>query len=283
MKKIFYLLLVLLLGLTLSACSGNATQEKKSEEIIGMPNPIISYETLDEVNEKVGVHIVIPSSIPASEYRYSTIKDETAQVTFILDEHEWTVRGSKIVNQDISGIHDENNYFAEGEDFGLYLNDYYLDRIFTEGMQYTIVMSNAKGYDEETFSNYVFEIESAIKKASDPNGIAGNYMDVTSQRASMEITKYEDTYEITVRWPSSASEEKIWFMSATLKDDKLSYAGEDIMVYEFDENGNETVSDSTPSTATNNIGYFEIKNGQLYWTGAAQDQCKDCVFEKVPF
>ena len=181
MKKLLSILFILLLGLSICSCStGVKQEEKKEDEIIsGMPNPIISYDSLEEINSKAKTHIVIPSSIPATDFRYTTINDETAQVNFVLDEHKWTVRGSKITNQDISGIHDENNIFNEGEDTCIYLPDYFIDRIFTEGIQYSIVMDEANGYDVEKYSNYVFEMENALKRASDPNGIAGVYADTT--------------------------------------------------------------------------------------------------------
>lgn len=280
MKKIFSVLLIALLSLGVASCTTQNKQEEQSEEIIGMPNPIINYDTIDEINEKAGVHIVIPSSLSVTDLRYTTIQDETAQVNFVLDGHKWTVRGSKKVDQDISGIHNENNIFNPGEDICIYLTDFYIDRIFTEGIQYTIVMDDANGYDVEKYSNYIFEMENCLKQANDPNGIAGNYADSTSQRATMTIYKFDELYDITVRWPNSASEYKDWYISGTLKDNKISYGGEYISTYTVAEDGNETCTDST---ATNNLGYFEIKDGKLYWTGAAESQCKECVFEKLPF
>lgn len=284
MKKLLSVLFILLLGLSICSCSTSVKQEeKKKDEIIsGMPNPIISYDSLEEINSKAKTHIVIPSSIPVSDFRYTTINDETAQVNFVLDEHKWTVRGSKITDQDISGIHDKDNIFNEGEDNCFYLTDYYIDRIFTEGIQYSIVMDEANGYDIEKYSNYVFEMENALKRASDPNGIAGVYADTTSHRASMEINKYDNTYEITVRWPNSSNEEKQWYMAGTLEDKKITYKGEDVAVYVYDENGDCEVVSGT-STTINNVGHFEIKDERLYWTGAGEEQCKECVFEKIPF
>lgn len=287
MKKLLSVLFVLLLGLSVCSCSANAPQEEKQTEeptdepSIGMPNPIKQYDSIDDINGKTGVHMIIPSSIPATDIVYSTINDETAQIDFILDNHDWTIRGSKIIDQDISGIHNENNQFNSGEDFGLYLNDYYLDRFFVENFQYTIVLNTGgQNYDEQIFSEYVFEMEKALKNASDPNQIAGSYADSVSQRATMEITKYEDLYDITVIWADSASKETQWYLSASFKDGKLSYGGEQILIYEFDENGNSNFIDSKES---NYAGYFEVKDGKIYWTGAEQEQCKECIFEKIPF
>ena len=281
MKKLLSVLLIVLLATMAVSCSTDKKQEEeKSEEVVGMPNPIKEYDSLDKINEITGVHIVIPSSIPVTDVKYTTINDEAAQVIFTLDDHKWTLRGSKNVNEDLSGIHDENNVFEPGQDGAVYLNDYLIDRLFVEGIQYSIVVSEAAGYDTMAFSDYTFEMERALEKASDSDGIAGDYQDATSQRATMEITKYEGVYDITVRWPSSATEETQWYMSGKLEKDKITYAGEDISTWVFDENGSE---ECTSSTASNNLGYFEIKDGKLYWTGAAQDECKACVFEKMPF
>ncbi len=280
MKKLLSVLLIVLLATMAVSCSTDKKQEEKSEEVVGMPNPIKEYDSLDKINEIAGVHIVIPSSIPATDIKYTTISDEAAQVIFTLDGHKWTVRGSKNVDEDLSGIHNEKNVFVPGQDSAVYLPDYLIDRFFTEGMQYTIVISESSGYDTETFSDYTLKFEDAIKKASDPDGIAGNYQDATSQRATMEITKYEGVYDITVRWPSSANEETHWYISGKLDGKKITYGGENIATYVYDENGSEECIDST---AINNLGYFEIKDGKLYWTGAGQDQCKECVFEKMDY
>lgn len=273
MKRLLKVLLITLLALLLGACSSN------KEKIDGVPNPIKEYDSIDEINDAVGVHLIVSSMIPASDFTYSTINDEIAQVKFKLDNHSWTMRGAKITNQDISGINDPNNAFEPFSDYTVYLTDYYIDRLFINGIQYTITVDEAKGYDEVAYSNFIFTMENAIKNYNDVNGIAGSYMDKTSQRATMDIRKYDNTYEITVSWAQSADETTYWYMAGTFKDNRIQYTGEDIATYGFDNEGNQYVIDST---AANNVGYFEFKDGLLYWTGAAQDQCKECIFEKMP-
>ena len=282
MKKITFVLLTLLLGLSLASCSSQTkdTQEQEQNESvdIGMPNPMHEYDTIDKINSIVGTHVIIPSALPVSEVKYFTINEDIAEVIFTLDGHEWRLRGSKILDQDISGI--QNIEFNEGENICIYLNDYYIDRLFTENYQYTIVMKEPNAYSEETYSDYVFQIEKALQQASDPNGIAGSYADSTSQRATLDVMKFGEFYDLTVTWPSSASEVTYFYISGTYKDGKITYGGEQIVVNQYKENGEE---ENVDSTATNNLGFFEIKDGKLYWTGASQDQCKKCVFEKLPF
>ena len=279
MKKIICIVLIILLATMVVSCSSNK-QVEHEENIANMPNPIKEYSSLDDINGIADVYIVIPSSIPATNIKYTTISDEAAQVMFMLDNHKWTVRGSRNVTDDLSGIHNESNVFEPGQDTAVYLNDYLIDRIFTEGIQYTIVVQEEQGYDPASYSDLFFKFEDSLKKASDPYGIAGYYQDSTSQRASMEVSKYEDTYEIIVHWPSSNSEETQWYMIGELESNKITYAGEDISTWVFDSEGNGEI---IKSTASNNLGYFEIKERKLYWTGAAQEQCKECVFEKVEF
>lgn len=283
MKKLLFILLTVLISLSFVSCSKKQeepNEEVEEEGLIGMPNPMKEYSSLDQINGIAGTHIVIPSSINASDFKYFTINNDLAEVRFTLDNLEWTIRGSKNVDMDISGIADENNVFESGQDGAVYLNDYYIDRIFVEGFQYTTVVKNENNYDVEIFSNHIFDIDKALRAASDINGIAGLYQDSTSQRASLEILKFGDLYDLTVTWASSASEVTYYYISGNYEDNKITYGGEQIAIYQYDENGEETFIDST---ATNNLGYFEIKDGKLYWTGAAQDQCKTCVFEKIEY
>lgn len=95
-----------------------------------------------------------------------------------------------------------------------------------------------------------------------------------SQRASAEIAASEDDQvHIEITWASSASEYILWTMDACISEDGLlSYdncckticAGEDEQI-EY-ENGE---------------GYFLIVDGKLQWTGAADEDCKSCIFEKI--
>lgn len=279
MKKIFSLLLALLMCLCIVSCSAkNENNEEEKENGANIANPIKEYDSLDKINEVTKCHIVIPSSIAASDVVYSTINDEAAQVQFTYNNHKWTVRGSHDTTTDLSGVHDENNVFEPNQDYTVYLNDYYIERMFTEGQQYTVVMDTPELNDEEFFSETVWEIMQAIKNACDPNGIAGEYADSVSQRATMTISKYDDMYEVIVQWANDATSTKEWVMAAKFEDGKLTYEGEDSGVYVTDANGEVNYTNQTTS---NNVGSFELKEGKLYWTGAAEDSCKSCIFEKV--
>ena len=280
MKKNICLVLLLMLFLVGCSSKENITPEsgENSENTIGMANPIKQYSTLDDINEITKCHITIPSTLPINNVLYSTITDDTAQVQFEYLNHKWTVRGSHDTSIDLSGIYTDENVFEEGQDSTVYLNDFYIERMFTEGQQYTIVMDKPDTNDQELFSTVVWDIMKATKNACDPNGLAGNYADSVSQRATMEISKFDNQYEIIVQWGNDATSFKEWVMSGTFEKDKLTYKGESIATYVTDSNGDVNVIDQTES---NNVGQFEIKEGRLYWTGAAEEMCKTCIFEKV--
>lgn len=121
--------------------------------------------------------------------------------------------------------------------------------------------------------------ETTAVETTDADSLAGDYQDTVSQRATACVEKQGDTYNIYVNWPESDAELKSWtMMDAVEEDGKLTYRGEEIGRYTYDEKGNEISEDVTMA---NNIGYFEIKDGMLYWTGAAQEECRACVFEKI--
>lgn len=285
MKKLLIVLFTLIMCISLVACN---KKEEKVEEVIstttGLPNPMVEYESLEAINSKIGVNLIRPSTMGVSNEKFSVINDTIAEYTCEINGLEWIFRGAYITEDDISGMYNEHNVFTPNEDFGLYVNEFYLDRFFDGNRQYTIVVKNPitedgkELIDEETFMNCCMELESIQKQHMD-DPLVGDYQDIVSQRATAYVERFGDTYNISVNWPSSTNEMTCWTMYNATKDgDKLSYAGEDIYYAAYDSNGNEV---SSKSTATNNLGYFEIKDNMLYWTGAGQEECRTCVFEKV--
>lgn len=281
MKKLLTILLVFVVCITLTAC--NSKEEVKPENI-GMPNPVVEYNSLAEIIDITGVNLIRPGVMGIANERFSIIDDEIAQYDFELNGNSWTIRGAKNVVDDISGIHDEHNIFISGQDHTLYTNDFYLERFFDGDTQYSIVVKNPITKDgeevvsEETFMNCCMEIESILKQHSD-DPLVGEYADITSKRAMLIVERTGDIYHLYVEWASSANEVTIWMMEAKHEEDKLTYAGEIISHYTYDADGNETKEE----TASNNLGYFEICDGQLHWTGAGQEECRNCIFEKMVY
>ena len=189
-------------------------------------------------------------------------------------------------DEDISGMHDERNVFTPNEDYGLYANEFFLDRFFDGDRQYTIVVKDpisADGeilLDEETFSNCCMEMKSIMKQHMD-DSLVGDYQNITDERMTLYVEKQGDKYIMSVNLNASDREFKCWTMVDAVKDsDRLTYKGEEIGEYTYDEDWNET---SSNVTAANNVGYFEIKGDKLYWTGAAQEECRGYVFEKIVY
>ena len=278
-----------------SAKTAEATETTETTEVTetieadvqtGMPNPVVEYSSLEEINEVAGVNLMKPPVMGVSNERFSVIDGRIAQYICDVNGLEWTFRGACITDEDISGMYDERNVFTPNEDSGLYTNEFYLDRFFDGDRQYTIVVKdpiNEDGdilIDEEMYSNCCMEIKSILKQHMD-DPFVGDYQNTTDDRMVLYVERQGDKYVMSVNLNVSDREFKCWTMlDAVMEDDKLTYKGEEIGEYTYDEDGNET---SSNVTATNNIGYFEIKDDKLYWTGAAQEECRSSIFEKIVY
>lgn len=109
--------------------------------------------------------------------------------------------------------------------------------------------------------------------------VAGSYQDSVSQRASLYAWQTEGGLGIRVNWASSASEETEWNMTAVLtEDNKLEYTNGTKHQMTYREN-NEVESQEVVNSQQ---GFFTITDGKLLWNGAADEGCKECVFEPVP-
>lgn len=284
MKKLLSILFMALLCMGMVGCSKQVEQKTeepaKDEPIMGMANPMVEYDSLEEINEKVGVQIVTPGIMGKDNEKFFVISDNLAQYNFDLNGYSFTIRGSKKTDVDISGIHDKNNVFEPGQDTTIYLNDCYIDRFYDGDIQYTIVCDNPEGLDETVFSDLCFELESIMKWHND-DPLVGDYQDSVSQRASLTVERHGEEYVLVVNWASSASENTCWTMYATKDGNKLNYAGENIAHTVYDADGNTVSNDET---ASDNIGYFTIMdNGELHWSEASEDNLEECKFVKINY
>ena len=268
MRKAISLLIVIMLCVLLGGCINN-----------NMPNPVVEYGSIEEINEIAGTNLVPCTAMGKSEERFSVISDKIAQYSFTLNGKNWTVRGGKETKQDISGIHDDNNFFEENGDAIIYLNDFFIYRFFNDGMQYSIVLDDPQDVGEDLFCDVCLNMERDIKGDFLPteDDLVGDYIDTYSQRATAHIEKEDEGLLIVVSWASSAKETTTWTMHAKLDGYQLTYGGEYITNITFDDDGNKTEE----VTATNNLGYMDIEDGKLYWGGAAQEENRNCVFEKI--
>ncbi len=115
------------------------------------------------------------------------------------------------------------------------------------------------------------------------DALVGEYLDAVSQRAMLDASrdeKADDGLVIVVSWANSASETVRWTIHAVLseKGERLSYTDGICKTLTYDSDGNET-SEITDDRLD---GYFDVSEGRLLWTGAADEQCRLCEFELLP-
>lgn len=154
--------------------------------------------------------------------------------------------------------------------------------IFT--MVLSLTLSACSKGNTNTNSSTVTESSSVDDKSIDAEAVeyaeyAGEYQDSISQRATMTATDLGDALELIVRWSSSATEVSTWSMTAKFTSpDKLSYTDCEYGITVFN-NGN----DAYTKEYDGGEGYFTVSDGKLLWNGAADESCKDCIFEKLDF
>lgn len=272
MRKIIAILLVLLAVTPLFGC-----QSKQEENGANLPNPVQEYKSLDEINNESQIVIVSAPVAGKGNEKFYVINNENkvSEYWFDVNGLTYTLRASKQTDSDISGLYYEGNTFEENADSIFMNSEYKMARFFTSQGQYVLAVNDAGALNENTFRDIACEIANV-------NGATlydGYYADKVSQRAMMTIINNGGINEIEVKWSSGATNTTVWTMNAKVKDGKLEYSGENIDTYTYYENGEATID----STASNNLGYFEIVDGCLAWTGAAQEQCQTCIFEKIPY
>lgn len=106
--------------------------------------------------------------------------------------------------------------------------------------------------------------------------LQGDWQDSTSQRASAIIKSlgYEQGVTIKVSWGNSAEETTVWTMTAKASDSNGALVYTDCKKAIVSESGEEVIYE-------NGEGSFDFVGGKLLWTGAADENCKTCVFEKL--
>ena len=282
MKKIIALCLLLVFALGAAA-----------ETTIGLPNPVTEYASLDEINEIVGSNLTHMPVMGVTDERFTTVETEEyiiAQYEFSVNGLAYTMRCAAVANEDISGV-----YLDGKPAFGEYSGDE-TEYAFGEGMklsrwfdlsgQYVLCVSDAENVmDEETFKLITQEARditcvamSEAELESYYAVLAGDYEDSFSQRAHLSVTANgAEGAAIEVYWADSASAGYEWKMTVKLAEDGLLYYTDCACVYaQYDEQG----AASTETVYENGEGFFSFSEGKLFWNGAAEENCQDCVFEK---
>ena len=292
MKRMLALALAAMMVLCLCACGEKPTEEPQPEEpgTGGMPNPMVEYDSLDEINDIVGSRLVHPGVMGVSSERFFVTDCgdfQLADYRFTVNGVEYTFRSAP-VTQDISGYYvGEGTAFADGAHDGIEYAEAdgaQLARWFTIDGQY--VLSAKDMADADTFALVAEELSAMTFPGMSETeyetyyaGLAGQYYDSYSQRAVMTVeADGANGVKIAVDWSSSASENTEWTMTARLTEDGLlSYNDCACSNIVTAEDGTETVE----IVSTDGEGWFTFDGDKLCWTGAADENCVNCVFEKA--
>ena len=292
MKRMLALALAAMMVLCLCACGEKPAQQPETEEpmIDGMPNPMVEYGSLDEINDLVGSRLVHPAVMGVSDEKFFVIDCgdfQLADYRFTVNGVEYTFRSAP-VTQDISGYYvGEGTAFADGAHDGIEYAEAdgaQLARWFTIDGQYVLSAKNMA--DADTFALVAEELcamtlpgMSETEYETYYAGLAGQYYDSYSQRAVMTVeADGADGVKIIVDWSSSASENTEWTMTARLTEDGLlSYNDCACSNIVTAEDGTQTVE----IVNTDGEGWFTFDGDKLCWTGAADENCVNCVFEKA--
>lgn len=127
----------------------------------------------------------------------------------------------------------------------------------------------------------------------DGTALVGDYADVTSQRAFMRIDydAQAKVYTVEVRWSSSAWEAEEWKLHFNDSNGDMHFYYDDCehSTVTYDESGNASPVvhyQNGTGSFTYDADHVRVENGvtidRFLWDGAADDNCKACVFERIP-
>ena len=262
---------------------------------VGMPNPVCERGSLDEINALAGTALVHPAVMGVTDESFCTITGSDcviADYDYTLAGYRWCFRAGAVIAYDLSGVYingmpafgepKEGIEFAEGE-------GYKLARWFTLDGQYVLSVADNGEMDGETFYGIAEEMYDLTNPAMSKKelklfyaAMAGDWQEEIAQRASMTVTaEGGDFVRIVVQWPNSYAETVRWAMNARLAEDGLlcySDCCKSVITYTDEENFTETV------VYENGSGFLSLspEDGKIYWNGAADPECVDAVFARVP-
>ena len=292
MKKILAIILALAMVLGLAAC-GKKDPAPVEPVGPGGENPVTAMESVEAINNELGLKLSQPGVMGVTDNYYSIVDCgdfKIGEYGFDVNGYECVFRGSPVYDQDISGIYLANGTAYEGKDVSdaldyVFSGDYKLARWATIDGQYVFLLIDSKGeMEEDTFKGIAEELKSLTNPGQSSEELAayyysfaGSYGDSYSQRAVADVTASENGLHILVHWGSSAMESTNWEMNAILTEDGLlSYSDETRTDIVFKEDGTEEYTVKYEGEA----GFFAPSEGKLEWTGAFEEDCRQCVFEQ---
>jgi len=287
--KILPVLLTLLaLVFALLACTGTHNTDG-GNDVTGIPNPMVSYAGLADLNGVVGSRLEKPAEESVADEAFYVIGGDVADYRFTADGVSYTYRAAKTAD-DISGIWTENGtVFAEeplSASPSAYEGEGFVTmRWLSDGVQY-VLTAQADGVTYEQVADRMM----AFAALTIPNGetyrlLEGNYREASDDRTVMYVGNLGDAVIVFVNRSDEGYESTNWRMTCRLDGSRLVY--EDCRRTEGapDEAGVyiETVA------YENGVGWFDLTaagNGgeggrTLCWSGAREEECSEMVFEPM--
>ena len=252
--------------------------------IAGVANPVVALDSLEALNKKMGCSMVKPGVMGVTDEAFNVISDTMAEYKFTVGGYNYCLRCQGTMD-DICGIYGDNGTLFEGktaEDVYAEGAGYKAIRWFNVEGQYVLTVNDNGELSKETFEGIAEELKEASQEEiiQDSDGvfaeINGDFQDSVSGRANATVESADDSAKITVRWGDSAFETYVWNMTVTFDDGKFVYTD----CVESKETAAEDGTVSTETISENGSGYFTYTEGNLVWDGAADENCKSCVFER---
>lgn len=290
MKKLALILSLLLVFCSaFTACGSDTADETTAPDAgngnnAGLANPMVDYNSLDEINEIAGVNIVHPGVMGVTDESFSVISGKIAQYRFTLAGYDYCFRASKTLNEEISGIYINGGLAFEGctSDYAITGDDTcHACRFIVDNTQYIFSVLDNGLISDNDFDSQCVEIRNTVISSVSDDAylkLVGSYQDIVSERATAEV-KFADKnlLSITVEWASSAEEGDTWQVFASIdeeEDDLLVYDMQSIAHYRHSAGNSFAVNDCVP-------GYFEITKTGFNWSGSGVQRTSECDFERI--
>ena len=172
MKKWITMLLVLTLMLTLAACGKTTptTDEPldpaEVDDVIVGPggvNPWVEYNSLEEVNEKVGGNLTRPGVMGVEDKYFAVMNDgEMGEYRFTLGGMDYTFRFAPATTEDISGVWTESGTVFDhdypGDTEFAATDTMKLARWLNIDGQYVLMVEDNGKMENDTFNSIVNEL-----------------------------------------------------------------------------------------------------------------------------
>lgn len=274
MKNIFKYICILLV-LILCACNC------ENEEIPATSKDV--YHSLNQVNEVIGSSLMLPEGWDVSLESFYVLDKEIGVYDFKLGDYICSLRASKVLDEDISGIILDNEpaFDSFNNEYSLNTNDKDLKvgRFVIKDIQYTFSMEFSSLINE-IFEDKINMIRQNIfynELADIIQDLAGIYYDESGTRSEATVKILENSViSIDIIMPKSELAYEEWIIfNSSFNGSKIKY-DEYLHLLVEEKDGSEEVTNLEDSSG----GYFEVIDEKIYWTGSSNKDNSKCIFVK---